>query len=232
MDYSSMTNQELEQLIEQKDMEATCEMAERCLNGTQGVERNLNRAYQLFHRGEGAGSTRAYQGLAFMYEHGILFAQNIPLAKEYYAKAGIEKTVFAEEKPSTPHYVSMDASENVPIASTLAATEAAPTVEAVDPMAGAPVPPMAAASVNYGMEAAPVPPMAAFDPPVEAPVPPMAAAPVNYGTEAATAKLQMAEMAASKAQEAAEAARMSSVKAQEAAAAADMAAEYARKACM
>lgn len=212
MDYSSMTNQELEQLIEQKDMEATCEMAERCLNGTQGVERNLNRAYQLFHRGENAGSTRAYQGLAFMYEHGILFAQNIPLAKEYYAKAGIEKTVFAEEKPSTPHYVSMDASENVPIASTLAATEAAPTVEAA------------------------VPPMAAVAPAMAAAVPPMTAAPtdafVNYGAEAATEKLQMAEMAASKAQEAAEAARMSSVKAQEAAAAADMAAEYARKACM
>lgn len=225
MDYSSMTNQELEQLIEQKDMEAACEMAERCLNGTQGVERNLNRAYQLFHRGEGAGSTRAYQGLAFMYEHGILFAQNIPLAKEYYAKAGIEKTVFAEEKPSTPHYVSMDASENVPIASTLAATEAAPTMEAA-------VPPMAAAPT---MGTA-VPPMAAVDPPVEAPVPPMAAAPaaapVNYGAEAATVNLQMAEMAARKAQEAAEAARMSSVKAQEAAAAADMAAEYARKACM
>lgn len=212
MDYSSMTNQELEQLIEQKDMEATCEMAERCLNGTQGVERNLNRAYQLFHRGESAGSTRAYQGLAFMYEHGILFAQNIPLAKEYYAKAGIEKTVFAEEKPSTPHYVSMDASENVPIASTLAATEAAPTMEAT------------------------VPPMAAVAPAMAAAVPPMTAAPtdafVNYGAEAATEKLQMAEMAASKAQEAAEAARMSSVKAQEAAAAADMAAEYARKACM
>ena len=215
MDYSSMTNQELEQLIEQKDMEATCEMAERCLNGTDGVERNLNRAYQLFHRGESAGSTRAYQGLAFMYEHGILFAQNIPLAKEYYAKAGIEKTVFAEEKPSKPHYVSMDASENAPIASTLAATEAAPTMDAADPMAGVPVPPMAA-----------------VDPPVEAAVPPMAAAPVNYGAEAATVNQQMAEMAASKAQEAAEAARISSVKAQEAAAAADMAAEYARKACM
>ena len=56
MDYTKLTNQDLEQLIEQKDVEATCEMADRCLNGTYGVEQNLNRAYQLYHRAESKGS--------------------------------------------------------------------------------------------------------------------------------------------------------------------------------
>ena len=93
MDYTKLTNQDLEQLIEQKDVEATCEMADRCLNGTYGVEQNLNRAYQLYHRAESKGSRRAYVGLAYMYENGILFGQNIELAKKYYAMAGPREPV-------------------------------------------------------------------------------------------------------------------------------------------
>ena len=104
MDYTKLTNQDLEQLIEQKDMEATCEMADRCLNGTYGVEQNLNRAYQLYHRAESKGSRRAYVGLAYMYENGILFGQNIELAKKYYEMAGVQKTEFAEVQERKKHY--------------------------------------------------------------------------------------------------------------------------------
>lgn len=115
MDYTKLTNQDLEQLIGQKDVEATCEMADRCLNGTYGVERNLNRAYQLYHRAESTGSKRAYAGLAYMYENGILFGQNIELAKKYYAMAGIEKTEFAEVQQPKKHYVEMESGPREPV---------------------------------------------------------------------------------------------------------------------
>lgn len=115
MDYTKLTNQDLEQLIEQKDLEATCEMADRCLNGTYGVEQNLNRAYQLYHRAESKGSKRAYIGLAYMYEHGILFGQNIELAKKYYAMADVEKTEFAEEQERKKHYVEMESGPREPV---------------------------------------------------------------------------------------------------------------------
>lgn len=39
MDYTKLTNQDLEQLIEQKDVEATCEMADRCLMVHMGLSR-------------------------------------------------------------------------------------------------------------------------------------------------------------------------------------------------
>ena len=115
MDYTKLTNQDLEQLIEQKDMEATCEMADRCLNGTYGVEQNLNRAYQLYHRAESKGSRRAYVGLAYMYENGILFGQNIELAKKYYEMAGVQKTEFAEVQERKKHYVEMESGPREPV---------------------------------------------------------------------------------------------------------------------
>lgn len=88
MDYTNATNEELEQLVKQKDAEAICELAERCMNGTKGHPQNLTRAYQLFHKGEKMGLQKAYLGLATMYEHGIYFAKNINIANEYYQKAG------------------------------------------------------------------------------------------------------------------------------------------------
>ena len=115
MDYTKLTNQDLEQLIGQKDVEATCEMADRCLNGTYGVEQNLNRAYQLYHRAESKGSKRAYVGVAYMYENGILFGQNIELAKKYYAMAGVEKTEFAEVQERKKHYVEMESGPREPV---------------------------------------------------------------------------------------------------------------------
>ena len=106
MDYTKLTNQ---------DLEATCEMADRCLNGTYGVEQNLNRAYQLYHRAESKGSKRAYVGLAYMYENGILFGQNIELAKKYYEMAGVEKTEFAEVQERKKHYVEMESGPREPV---------------------------------------------------------------------------------------------------------------------
>lgn len=88
MDYSNATNEELERLVNQKDGEAICELGERCMYGTKGHERNLTRAYQLFHKGEKMSKTRAYLGLATMYEQGIYFAKNQKIANEYYQKAG------------------------------------------------------------------------------------------------------------------------------------------------
>lgn len=89
MDYANMSNEELEQLSNNKDADAICELGERCLYGTGGHEVNLTRAYQLFHKGEKMGLPRAYLGLGEMYRNGMRFAKNENLAKEYYKKAGV-----------------------------------------------------------------------------------------------------------------------------------------------
>ena len=52
MDYKSLSEEELERLVVQKDGEAICELGERCMYGSCGHEINLTRAYQLFHKGE------------------------------------------------------------------------------------------------------------------------------------------------------------------------------------
>lgn len=89
MDYSNTSNQELEHLVNNKDGDAICELGERCMYGTRGHEVNLTRAYQLFHKGEKMGLSRAYIGLGEMYRNGIRFAKNENVAKEYYKKAGV-----------------------------------------------------------------------------------------------------------------------------------------------
>jgi hypothetical protein len=211
MEYSSKTNQELEQLIEQKDMDAACEMAQRCLEGSHGVEQNLNRAYQLFHRGEGQGNRRAYEGLAYMYENGILFAQNLELAKDYYTKAGVYKTDYAQEQ------VRVTNEERV--AAAIAKAETPSTVK-VDKFGNSsiqqpkvPIPPIYASASAAAATAAPVQPNVTSQAPVSSP------------------EMDLAAMAASKAQEAVQAANAAAQKAQEAALAAQAAAEYAQKAC-
>ncbi len=88
MDYINMSNDELEVLVNKKDGEAICELAERYMYGKGGCEKNLTRAYQLLHKGEKLNLKRAYIYLGQMYENGIYFAKNEDLAKEYYAKAG------------------------------------------------------------------------------------------------------------------------------------------------
>ena len=50
-----------------------------------------------------------------MYENGILFGQNIELAKKYYAMAGVEKTEFAEVQERKKHYVEMESGPREPV---------------------------------------------------------------------------------------------------------------------
>ena len=68
MDYSNLSNEELERLVGQGDGEAICELGERCLQA-----KNYTRAYQLFHKGEKQGLQRAYIGLGEMYKEGKYF---------------------------------------------------------------------------------------------------------------------------------------------------------------
>ena len=89
MDYLNTTNEQLEQLVNNKDGYAICELAERCILGSKGHEQNLMRAYQLYHKGEKMGFSEAYAGLASMYEYGVYLAKNQKLAAEYCNKAGI-----------------------------------------------------------------------------------------------------------------------------------------------
>lgn len=88
MDYTRLSDEELQQLINKKDGDAICELGERCMYGTQGHEINLTRAYQLFHKGEKMGLARAYIALGEMYRKGIQFMKNEDIAREYYRKAG------------------------------------------------------------------------------------------------------------------------------------------------
>lgn len=89
MDYTNLSNEELERLVNTKDGEAICELGERCMYGVRGHEVNLTRAYQLFHKGEKMGLAKAYIGLGEMYRNGIRFMKNEEIAREYYQKAGV-----------------------------------------------------------------------------------------------------------------------------------------------
>lgn len=111
MDYSSATNEELEQLVNQKNGDAICELAQRCMYGTKGHEQNLTRAYQLLHKGEKQGLAGAYLGLAEMYKKGLYFAKNEEVAEEYYKKSGMmppsepEKMQHKKAKNSQSDYI-------------------------------------------------------------------------------------------------------------------------------
>lgn len=123
MDYSNLSNEELERLVNNKDGDAICELGERCMYGTKGHVKNLNRAYQLFHKGEKMGLQRAYIGLAEMYQNGIHFARNEKLADEYYQKAGVgnnvERQTYTEQEfvnnRSDSLYFGSDTSQNASI---------------------------------------------------------------------------------------------------------------------
>lgn len=99
MDYQNMSKEELEHLVNQKDGEAICELAERSMYGTKGNEKNLTRAYQLFHKGEKLGLQKAYLGLAEMYQNGIYFAKNEKIALQYYQKAGVQEPPTINKPP-------------------------------------------------------------------------------------------------------------------------------------
>ncbi len=89
MDYQSISNEELEKMVANKDGEAICELGERFFYGKNGSPQNLTRAYQLFHKGEKRGLARAYVGLGEMYRQGLLMVKNENLAREYYQKANV-----------------------------------------------------------------------------------------------------------------------------------------------
>lgn len=90
MDYANATNDQLEGGLRQKDYEAIRELAYRCQMGIKGQEKNLTRAANLYHKGEKKGLSWAYQALGDMYAKGEYFAQNMQIANEYYAKAGMQ----------------------------------------------------------------------------------------------------------------------------------------------
>ena len=123
MAYSNASNEELERLVNNKDGGAICELGERCMYGTNGHEVNLTRAYQLFHKGEKMGLSRAYVGLGEMYRNGIRFAKNENVAREYYNKAGVpyptsgtivqqQKTMSPQSKPQQTPLRSMELQPN------------------------------------------------------------------------------------------------------------------------
>ena len=89
MDYINATDSELEQLVQQKDINAICELGERYLYGKNGHEKQYSLAYKMFHKGEKQGDKRAYKGLGDIYHNGWYMIKNEELAKEYYQKAGI-----------------------------------------------------------------------------------------------------------------------------------------------
>ena len=59
MNYQSISNEELEKMVANKDGEAICELGERFLYGKNGSPQNLTRAYQLFHKGGIGGDVSA-----------------------------------------------------------------------------------------------------------------------------------------------------------------------------
>lgn len=89
IDYGNISNEELEKMAAQKDGGAICELGERYLYGTHGYEVNQTRAYQLLHKGEKMGLSKAYVCLGEMYRNGLRFAKNERLAREYYQKANV-----------------------------------------------------------------------------------------------------------------------------------------------
>lgn len=50
MDYINATDSELEQLVQQKDINAICELGERYLYGKNGHEKQYSLAYKMFHK--------------------------------------------------------------------------------------------------------------------------------------------------------------------------------------
>lgn len=86
VNYENMNIKELEDLLVKKDGEAICELAYRCREGVKGAEKNLTRAFQLYHKGEKMNLPEAFYGLHLMYENGLGVGQNHFLAEKYNEK--------------------------------------------------------------------------------------------------------------------------------------------------
>lgn len=75
MDYTTISNEELEHEVQQKNGDAICELGLRYLNGTHGITANPTKGYRLLHKAEKLEIQKAYQALGDMYRYGIFFAQ-------------------------------------------------------------------------------------------------------------------------------------------------------------
>ena len=90
MDYTTISNEELEHEVQQKNGDAICELGLRYLNGTHGITANSTKGYRLLHKAEKLEIQKAYQALGDMYRYGIFFAQKKELAEKYYQLAGVD----------------------------------------------------------------------------------------------------------------------------------------------
>lgn len=90
MDYTTISNEELEHEVQQKNGDAICELGLRYLNGTHGITANPTKGYRLLHKAEKLEIQKAYQALGDMYRYGIFFAQKKELAEKYYQLAGVD----------------------------------------------------------------------------------------------------------------------------------------------
>lgn len=90
MDYTTISNEELEHEVQQKNGDAMCELGLRYLNGTHGIIANQTRGYRLLHKAEKMEVQKAYQALGDMYRYGIFFAPKRELAEKYYRAAGVD----------------------------------------------------------------------------------------------------------------------------------------------
>lgn len=90
MDYTTISNEELEHEVQQKNGDAICELGLRYLNGTHGITANPTKGYRLLHKAEKLEIQKAYQALGDMYRYGIFFAQKKELAEKYYRLAGVD----------------------------------------------------------------------------------------------------------------------------------------------
>ena len=90
MDYTTISNEELEHEVQQKNGDAMCELGLRYLNGTHGIIANQTRGYRLLHKAEKMEVQKAYQVLGDMYRYGIFFAPKRELAEKYYRAAGVD----------------------------------------------------------------------------------------------------------------------------------------------
>lgn len=106
MDYTNVTNEELENLVKSRDMEAICELGDRLLYGKNGQAIDYGKAYRLFTKGEARGVKKAYKGLADMYQNGWYVVRNEEVARDYYQKAGEQVPPIPPTPPKptpTPH---------------------------------------------------------------------------------------------------------------------------------
>lgn len=90
MDYTTISNEELEHEVQQKNGDAICELGLRYLNGTHGITANPTKGFRLLHKAEKLEIQKAYQALGDMYRYGIFFAQKKELAEKYYQLAGVD----------------------------------------------------------------------------------------------------------------------------------------------